>query len=607
MGTGTLTDRSTSQTILQTFFNEIHAALNGTVVGRNSSGVATSGQDLGSTSLPWGTLYVNNLNLGGSAVDASAFVAPNNRIISGKKRSASNQPQFIDPNGAAASFVLEGNTTDLVVDINGTQVTVSTDITESSLTVGPSTTATALVNDSDAADQDSTRTWGEFGAEKETITVDTMGAEFQSFIGEFQIIQISGVATEYALAYVKSTTELTNVFRGWFTNSSGNPVNRTGFSNNDTITVLSTGWVFVENDGTTVDVSYTTPIYAFDEPGSPATGDYWYDLVNNVWKRYSGSSFDQINRTLVGVVGIDSSNCVCARSFDFYFNPNEVNTFELELESNTEIKAKYRDARISVYGNTFQYTNQLQVWDISSDLAASTDLYDATEQSSTTYYVYLKDTGEPIFQDISPQYRPDLGGWYSVHNPWRCIGKAFNNSSSNLASASNSPIDEINESGSGVAYFRHVVPSETTPEGIDVADTWKLRSSVDTTDLILDGDLSFCSISSGVITLQEGIYAINGSFQWKGVAGDNIHTRLYNTSDSAVAIQGGFTECIGAEIAISTISGVISVTGGPKTFELQGYTDNSSMKGGGVRTAAEGGTIPSTTAEHGYLRIEKRS
>lgn len=407
--------------------------MNGDFVGRNSSGVATSAQNLGTNALPWGVGYMNSLVLDGSAVDTSLLTAPKNRIVSGKKRSASNQPQFIDPNGAANSFVLEGASTNLVLDIDGSTVQVTTDITKSSLTVGPSSSATCLINDTTAADQESTKIWGEDGGFSEKdIIVDAMGAEFQAFIGQWVIIKIVGVSTEYAMVFVKSAILLTNAYRGFFTDSSSAPINRTAFFNNDTITVMSTGWVFVENNGTTVDVSYTNPIRSFTAPTGPATGDYWYDLANKTWKRYDGASWQIINRTLIGVVGIDSANCVCARSFDFFAKHEDTNTVEMEILSTSIVQIKNQNARISVYGNNINFGFNHENWNITTDLAGSADMYNAAEQASTTYYAYLKDTGETVISDISPHFRPDLLGLYHPHNPWRMVGRFSNSSGSDI-------------------------------------------------------------------------------------------------------------------------------------------------------------------------------
>lgn len=51
--TTTLTNRTDGETIGQAFFNDIHAALDGDFVGRNSSGVPTSGQNLGTSTYRW--------------------------------------------------------------------------------------------------------------------------------------------------------------------------------------------------------------------------------------------------------------------------------------------------------------------------------------------------------------------------------------------------------------------------------------------------------------------------------------------------------------------------------------------------------------------------
>jgi len=45
------------------------AALNGSFVGRNTSGVASSGQSLGTSLTPWGNIFATNLIIGGSSID----------------------------------------------------------------------------------------------------------------------------------------------------------------------------------------------------------------------------------------------------------------------------------------------------------------------------------------------------------------------------------------------------------------------------------------------------------------------------------------------------------------------------------------------------------
>lgn len=433
MGLNSLTTRAAGETILDSFFNDFKTAFSGDMVGRNSSGVPSAGQNLGTVAIPWGAIRATSLVLNGNAIDTSQITSPANRVISGKVRSTSNQPQFITPNGAALSFVLDGTPTNLVVDINGSEVAFTSDITKSSLTAAPGTNNTALVDDTSAADQHDTRMWGE-PQHRKSITIDTVGSEITALVGKWAAFMLNnGSETEYFLAYVNSNTELTKCFRGFFYDSTLAPQKRIVFSNNDTITLLKLGWVFVENDAATVDVSYNNPVWDFQSPSSPVTGDYWYDLANNVWKRYDGASFEIVNRTFVGMIANNTTACVGARSQDFYYRYAETNTLRLERSTTEIVRAERAGGLVSVAGNLIQFNTWLPTWNITTDLAGSADMYNGSEQASRLYYLYIKDTGETVISDMSPYFRDDLMGQYHPHNPWRCVGMAYNNASSNFS------------------------------------------------------------------------------------------------------------------------------------------------------------------------------
>lgn len=535
MGTNTLQTTYANGGIIDASHpNEITQAIIDSFVGRDSAGSPAAGKSLGTVAIPWGTAYLNNLVLDGSSVDTALLTAPKNRIVSGATRSTSNQPQFITPNGAAASFTLDGATTNLVLDVNATVAVVSTDITKSSLTLGPSTTETCLVNSTDAADQESTRTWGEYGSELETLPVNTMGAEMQAFIGQYQVMSHG---SEYFLGFIKSATEITNCRRGYFTNSTGTPTNRDVLTNNDVITVLSTGWVFVEDNGTTVDVTYTTPIRSYTAPGGPSTGDYWYDMANQTWKRYDGATFIIIDRTLVGVVGIDSANCVVARSFDFYHKASNLNTVELEILSTSVVQFKNNGAMVDIYGSSFKYDLNHENFNITTDLAVAADMYNATEQASTDYYMYLSDEGETFISDISPYYSADLGGIYThPHNPWRCVGEAINDSSSDIIAAGMWPynsdaslsVEELSfytyagngSSNTYVPYFTNVVKNTAGYLGTSINDS--------TSGCIITGRKKF------IISISFS-FAYAGGGGWAGVSKNGVLTS-YLTND---AVQDG--------------------------------------------------------------------
>ena len=577
MGTGTLTSRSTGETITSGFFNDFNSALQETVVGRNSSGAATSGQALGSASIPWGSAYFNSLIIGGSALDTSQITSPANRIVSGATRTSSNQPNYLTPNGSALSLTIDGATTNLVFDVNGTAVTCSTDITISSLTAAPSSNNTALVNMSDAADQELTRYWGEqankfitpqasgsAGPVYESITVDNMGSEITGLVGNICAFKINdGSNDEYFLGYVKSTTEITQCFRGHFLNSSGVPVNRIKFANNDTITLMKLAWVFLTDDGTTADVTYTNPVWSFDQPGSPVTGDYWYDLSVSQWKRYSGSAFVSINRTLIGIAFSDATNCLGTRSMDFFSKYESTNTIGVERSSTTNCRASNLHGNIYVYSGKLDFKLYTPEWNITTDLAStvSKDAYLA-ETASTYYYLYLKDTGDRVMSDIGPVKRDDLLGEYHPHNPWRCIGIVFNNSSSDLEGFVVDGVRRVLPSICILKDLKTRVAGYAADGGKAYSNSWSYgRRTLNT----IEGDRWFVSgvfdgIDAGIsgasaeftpsnlptadnceFTIAPGQYFTAWTAPF--LISDNVQSRLFNVTTSTVQARGsqGYT------------------------------------------------------------------
>ena len=435
MGTNTLTTRVSGDTITTSFFNDFNTALEGDFVGRNSAGIPTSNQNIGTVALPWGTCRITNLIVNGATIDTTKILAPVNRVVSGQVRTTSNQAQFIWPKGSNNSFDLKATTTNLVLDINGVSVSFVADQNKASLTLAPSSQNTALVNNILAIGQWDTRLWGEEWCFK-TIAMDTAGTGITALIGKWASFKIvHGGNTEYFLAFVNSATELTKCLRGYFYNSAGAPINRIAIYDNDVITLMSTAWIFATNDGSTLDVTYNNPIWNYVAPTGPATGDYWYDLANNLWKRYDGASWISINRVFIGMAIIDTANCVGARSVDFYRTADNQNTVDLEISTTEIIKATKLNQNVSIYGNLLEFKNTLASWNITTQLATSTEMYNATEQASTVYWLYISDIGQCIISDITPYYRGDLKGWYHPHNTWRAVGLAYNNASNNFIQA----------------------------------------------------------------------------------------------------------------------------------------------------------------------------
>ena len=74
--TTTLQQRATGETITQSFFNDLTNALNGTLVPRHATtGAPTANSDLGSTTYPWGILYLSD---GSAAAPSRTYGADSN-------------------------------------------------------------------------------------------------------------------------------------------------------------------------------------------------------------------------------------------------------------------------------------------------------------------------------------------------------------------------------------------------------------------------------------------------------------------------------------------------------------------------------------------------
>lgn len=584
MGSNSLTNKVAGNTIFSTDVNELQTALNGDFVGRNSSGSPTASQNLGTAAVPWGAIRGSSLILGGSSVDTSQVAAPPFRVVSGATRSTSNQPLYLTPEGSAATLNIKGGTTSLVYDVNGSAVTLSANLQSTGLTVAPSTNNTALVNDTDAADGDATRLWGEENpfAQKKVITIDTVGSQITALNGKLAAFKLS---TEVFLARVDtSNNRLHKCERGIFFDSSDAPLKRETLANNDTITLMSLGFVFLEDDASTIDVSYTEPTYSFTAPSPAATGDYWFDMGNSLWKRYDGVTFQTVDRTLVGMVVIDSSNCIAARSEPFDKTFKSDNEMLLEIQSTEIIRAKRRNARTNVAGTEIDFGKSQPTWNITTNLATAADMYNSSEQASTYYGLYLKNTGETVMSDIEPRVRSDAKGLYHPQNDdWRFVGEAFNDSSSDITRLSDE-VEKISEvwvhtqSGFGSTATRNPIFSNVqNKEGTQVSHTTSAG----------DGD-KFTIRRDGTYCMQFDFNATNDAATLDiGIGLDTDGT----ADPSAMAVSERLCRAVGG------------ASGSPAEFES--VSISKKLPAGAVlRPHVEAGSTPAVTAGC-QMRINK--
>lgn len=386
-----------------------------------------------------------------NAIGTTGFTA--NRLVSGRVRTDSDQPIFLVPNGAARTVKCDGTPTNFKYYVESTEYTISTDVTLTNLTAAPGSNNTCLVNDANAADQDWTKYSGEFGSE---LTIDTVGSEITALVGKLAAFSLNnGSTTEMFIARVE-TNKLVNARRGYFFDSADAPSARIVFSNNDTITLLKLSWIFAATDGT-LTVTYTNPVWSYDEPSSPATNDYWFDYTTNKWRKYSVSSFIDADATLIGVCCQDTTNCIGARSYEFFKNYADLNTIEIAYETNAQVRARFPGASINVWGNNYKVEQSLWLWDMTLDLYSG-----VSEDASTFYFFYVTEDGDRKIDKVRPyDRREDLYGYYHPHHSWRCVGYGFNNGSSNLEAVE--------------SYFNRepsnlILPSQTAARNLEVVD-----------------------------------------------------------------------------------------------------------------------------------------
>lgn len=382
---------------------------------------------------------------------------PNNRIVSGAVSGTSKQPMHLLAAGSSPSVTLKCSVTPFVCVINGTTYTFTVDITLGSLAVAPTTNNTFVLNDANCDLSAKTSSFGDYIADNFNALADgsvrpladypingtTVGSNIVSSIGTFQAFSYTHSATtEYFLGFVNqgvssSVVGLSKAKRGFFFNNIGSPIPAIPLNNAEAVTLLKLIWIYVTTSGTLLAV-YTHPRYSSVQPTSSAAGDMWYDITNQQWKQSNGSTYSAANATLVGVAVTDGTNCVAARSFDWYGSYVDFSNVAPEFYTTSEYRTKYDNNVINVYGTTFNFDKDQLRWS-ASNLESGTTL-----TNSNIYYLYLTETGAPLISKFFPHKRFDLGGYYHPYNSWRCCGVFLYNSSGQFDSVVLSRFGELN-------------------------------------------------------------------------------------------------------------------------------------------------------------------
>jgi len=515
--------------------NELTLALLGAFVGRNGTGVPTPYQDLGTALVPWGNLYAKQLIINDTILDPSEITSKPNRIISGRTRTTSAKSDFLRASGAALSFTVLANDADLVLSINDTPVEVDEDILVTGVTAAPATNNTCQVNEpSIPAPFGANPTGGIYlGEDGDVINLDSMGSNVSSKVGQMVAFRNSyndgsTTHTEILYGYLESTTKLRNIFRGFFFDSAGNPIKRSNFiGDNSILTIMNLGWVFIDVNATTVEVSYKTPVYSSVQPTSGAAGDYWFDQTIENWKRYSGSSWITVNRLLIGNIVADSTNCIASRSFDFDLKYSEENTIDLEIgPTGTFIaRSKFGINRLNVNANDFEYNSAPIIWDLEEIIEEVPSPTNPNDLAVGDVYLYVREDGELTATLVKPyDRRNDLKGFYHPWESWRCVGRAYiavDFGATELGIMSMATAFLFNpEIGNPVAELQYKVASNVSGGGSDLGANNAVFNSFDNPD----GAVNAYQVSGGIhqIIFGRGRYEVN----WDKVAFNAIKHKL---------------------------------------------------------------------------------
>jgi len=412
-----------------------------------------------------------------------------NRIISGVERSsASNYPIALQAQGGTdKTVVLKASGTDFVVFIDSVKLTVTTDLISANLGDPATSNNTALVDDTLLGGEEFTRTIGEIGT---TLTIDAAGTEITTRVGSRQAFKIVGGGTEYFTAFVKSATELTEIRRGYYFDDTQTPIERTTITNNDTITIMKNSWIFLKNDST-LQKTVNEPIVDFDEPSSPATDDFWFDITNETWKIFNGSAFVASNSILIGEAFSDSVASIGARSYEPFASYRDTNTMDLDVFSDEVVRTRDIGAQLNVAGSALDFETGHANWDNTADLETGSVAAD------TKYYVYMSKQGEPFLSVIAPYDRDDMLGEYHPFNLWRLVGVALTDSSSDWSWVDNR------------YRIRSLIRANTT-NGLGSDSSNKIRkwSTVEINQgsaFLLDNSVT---VGANITVLERGFYAI---------------------------------------------------------------------------------------------------
>jgi hypothetical protein len=438
MGTNSLPKLAAAPTKVAattTQYNAAVDAMQGHLVMRDSAGAVEDGvSDIGrpSSGRPRKVYVGTGLNVAGQDIDFSAIALQTTGVSSGLSK-ASGFPQFLEPGdetGAGGSHIVRilAANTPLEMTIDGQAYMLETDLESGTLALAPGSNNTCLVADANiVADPVWSKTIGEFGY---WITVDAIGSEIAALTGTTQCFKITnGSETEVFIAEVEvdntgtETNRLIPILRGI------GGTNRIAFTDNDTITLLKAHYIFLDNDLATIDTTVNYPTWSAAEPDAPVEGDYWWDIANETWKRYSAAAeWEALGRIYLGYAIADASGVEWAEHVDFNLAWDSKIEFPIgHVAASTSYKIE-GGLIVNVCGKKIIFPKGIL-------LNASSDYMPGESFPSGGFsYVYLDKYGNQYLSNIAPREFNEKNGAYHPKEYYRCVSVIYFSSSALVGS-----------------------------------------------------------------------------------------------------------------------------------------------------------------------------
>jgi hypothetical protein len=411
-----------------TQYNAAVDALQGHLVMRDSAGAVEDGvSDIGrpSAGRPRKLYLSNGLNVAGQDIDFSSISLQNTGVYSGKSKT-SGFPNFLTASGS--TVIIEGATVPLELTIDGEALTLETNLTSDSLELAAAANNTCTISQSAYTNSTDkiTPLMGEFGG---YFIIGSITSGITAIEGTKQYFKVvnTGAETEIFLAeYIDApaTGECLNpIMRGL------GGTNRIYLRDTNVVTLLKANYIFLKNDLETIYTTTNIPVWNYLEPSAPASGDFWFDLENQTWKRYSGVTWEQLGFVYLGIAICDNIGCIAVEHVDYNLAYNNFLSLPRFTKATSDIINFAGELKVNVAGtNIYMDLKHVQLA-LSENLAAG-----ESEAASTWYYLYCTKQGQLYFSSICPRRSIYKQGYYHPLEYHRAILCIFNNSSSNIAS-----------------------------------------------------------------------------------------------------------------------------------------------------------------------------